>query len=448
MKIILPVHHFLPRHSAGAELYTYRLARWLQQNGHDVSVVAFHAIDAGAPDVLDARLDVYEGIPVWRLSMDLMRAPERKLWTFYNPLLGDWFHALYQRERPDLVHFQAGYLLGVAPILAARDAGVRVGLTLHDYWYLCPRHTFLRGDDALCEAVPQDPKTCVWCYDYLWHGRHRKLNARSGGVYGRLMRAGIPDREIDLMRERRRLTHAALQVPAFVIGLSRFLTERFTGSVPAGRLHTIRTGLDLSPYIPIRSQPRAQGGPLRIGYAGQIASHKGVHLLVEAFERLQMRSQPLALDIYGGVPDDAYGEALRACAARDRRITLHGRFENAHASTILHGLDLLAVPSTWYENMPLTILEAYAAGTPVITAGTGGMAEAVTHDVNGLHFRLGDASDLTRQLQRLVNAPELLRRLQAGAHANCPASTDVELTQVSTLYAQTLAVRSLTNAQS
>jgi glycosyltransferase involved in cell wall biosynthesis len=98
--------------------------------------------------------------------------------------------------------------------------------------------------------------------------------------------------------------------------------------------------------------------------------------------------------------------------------------------------------------MPLTILEAYAAGTPVITAGTGGMAEAVTHDVNGLHFRLGDASDLTRQLQRLVNAPELLRRLQAGAHANCPASTDVELTQVSTLYAQTLAVRSLTNAQS
>jgi glycosyltransferase involved in cell wall biosynthesis len=60
------------------------------------------------------------------------------------------------------------------------------------------------------------------------------------------------------------------------------------------------------------------------------------------------------------------------------------------------------------------IQEAFAAKIPVITTNLGGMAEAVTHEVNGLLFERGDASDLARQMKRVVDEPGLLERLRAG----------------------------------
>ena len=163
MKIVLPVHHFPPRYSAGAELYTFRLARWLQSHGHRVEVVCVEAIDQGAPDELHATADRYEGIPVWRLAFNLGSEENSARVHYDNPLPGEWFADYLQRARPDLVHFQAGYLIGVASMEATAAAGIPMALTLHDYWYLCPRISLQRGDGSLCETIPDDPAGCAWC---------------------------------------------------------------------------------------------------------------------------------------------------------------------------------------------------------------------------------------------------------------------------------------------
>jgi glycosyltransferase involved in cell wall biosynthesis len=75
--------------------------------------------------------------------------------------------------------------------------------------------------------------------------------------------------------------------------------------------------------------------------------------------------------------------------------------------------DYVLVPSTWWENSPVVIQEAYAAHRPVICTGIGGMAEKVPDGVSGLHFRLGDAADLVRVLT-LAADRETFGRLQAG----------------------------------
>ncbi|MER3457617.1 MAG: glycosyl transferase family 1, partial [Chloroflexota bacterium] len=97
------------------------------------------------------------------------------------------------------------------------------------------------------------------------------------------------------------------------------------------------------------------------------------------------------------------------------RITFAGAYDNRRVAEVLAGLDVCVVPSIWYENLPTIILEAQAWGTPVVTANLGGMAEMVHHDVDGLLFRPGDADDLARQLQRLLDEPDLLPRLRANA---------------------------------
>ena len=103
-----------------------------------------------------------------------------------------------------------------------------------------------------------------------------------------------------------------------------------------------------------------------------------------------------------------------------------GRFDHAQIRRIHAGLDVLVVPSIWYENSPNVILEAFACGTPVVVTGLGGMAELVSDGVNGFHFRLGDPLDLARVLQRFIDQPGLIATLRKGI---LPVRTDHEETE-------------------
>lgn len=432
MRIVLPVHHFPPRYSAGAELYTYRLAQWLQRHGHDVEVVAIEAIDRGSTTQIDAQLDIYDDIPVWRLSFDLMAAPQRRRWEFDNELLGDWFDAYFQRRRPDLAHFQAGYLIGVAPIFAAASHHIPTLLTLHDYWFLCPQHTLQRSNGDLCATVPADPAVCARCR--MW-GRdpYARIGRRLPPTL-RTLATKLPlGADTDLMALRRKRTQAALDHVAMVIAPSRFMYNQFVHLVTPERLVFSRIGLDTAR---LRSTAvRGVGASLRFGYVGQVTQHKGVHILVEAFSQLKTRSQALELHIWGGVEaNPAYGASLQRVAQQDSRIVFHGRFDNRRLPEILAGFDYLVAPSLWYENCPLTMLEAYAASLPVIASDHGGLSELVNAGEDGLVFRPGDVVDLARAMQSILDDAELNRRLQQGAQRRQVLDTETEMQQLIKLY--------------
>jgi glycosyltransferase involved in cell wall biosynthesis len=234
---------------------------------------------------------------------------------------------------------------------------------------------------------------------------------------------------------RRRLLDALRDIDA-VIAPSQFMADQFAPYVQAERLHVVRYGLKIS--LPVEAKSTDKDETLHIGYTGQIAPHKGVHLLVEAFRSLQNHKRDAELHIYGGL--DAYPDyvvGLRKLAHADPRIHFHGRFASPQLAQVLSTLDTVVVPSTWYENSPLAIMEAHAAGKPVITAALGGMAELVRHEIDGLHFRANDARDLAQQMQRLVDSPELLTTLKKGVKP--PADQGEELNQLVTMYEKAVA---------
>jgi glycosyltransferase involved in cell wall biosynthesis len=429
VRVVLPVHHFPPRYSAGAELYSFRLARWLLDHGHEPEVVCVEQLRWDGQNRVAATREEYEGVPVWRLAVEASPAgwPAR---SFDNPELAAWFADYLARRRPDLAHFQAGYLIGAGPLRAAAAAGVPTALTLHDFWFLCPRITLLRGDGSLCSEPPADPGACAWCVRL--DGRAARLADRvSGGAAGRLAARAL-GAERRLMAERRAALHAALALPAAVIAPSQFLAAQFHAHVAPERLHVLRYGLDAARLA--AAPPPPPDDTLRLGYLGQIAAHKGVHLLVEAVRRLPAAGRPLLLSIHGDMEQHgAYGRRLRALAGDDPRISFAGRFANSHLPAVLGALHATVVPSLWYENSPLAIMEAHAAGRPVLTAALGGMAELVRDEVDGLQFRPGDAADLARQIERLRSEPGLLARLRRGIVA--PAGVDAELGALLRIYA-------------
>lgn len=430
MNIVLPVHHFPPRYTAGAELYTFRMARWLQAHGHNVEVVCVEAIDQGRAGELCVEADSYEDVPVQRLMFNMAACGDPQRWSYDNPLLGSWFQHYFDQTNPDIVHFQAGYLLGCAPLYASHAAAIPTVLTLHDYWFLCPRITLQRGDGSLCNAIPDNPDECAWCMR-LESRRYRLPNQLTKGLLGRLPRIFIPHTDRSALTERRQRLMEALLLPDAIIAPSRFLADRFAHAIPPERLHIARLGLDLRSFQGCDRPPCT--ATFQIGFIGQIAPHKGVHLLVEAFRALRTDTRPAELHIYGGLSSHPrYVQRLQALAGGDPRIHFHGRLENQRVAEVLRGFQVVVVPSIWYENSPLAILEAQAAGTPVVTAALGGMAELVCDGVDGLHFRPADTRDLARQLQRLLDEPSLVAQLQAGVVM--PRSIDDEMQQILEIY--------------
>lgn len=430
MKVVLATHHFLPRYMAGAELYAYRVARWLQEHDHTVAVVCVESITDG-----DGRLRVereeYDGLAVYRLYFNLARTPDPFRWSYWNPDIGAWFEGFLRQEAPDVLHVNSGYLLSASVIQAGRAVGVPIVLTLHDYWFLCPR-LHLRRPDGTLTVLPNRPAECAWCL-MMEKRRYRLPDVASGGRIGRLATAWLERRRsprVQAIEERRRVLREALgQVTAFVAP-SRFLRDLYIGQgLPPERFSLIRYGLDIRLWrqgIGAHRSSRSSGelagtlsSPLRMGYLGQLEPHKGVHVLIEAFRRLSFpngEGRDARLTIYGDLsrnPD--YVRRLRQLANGDQRIVFVGAYDNRRVAEVLAGLDVCVVPSMWYENLPTVILEAQAYGIPVVTADLGGMAEMVRHDVDGLLFRPGDANDLARQLQRLLDEPDLLPRLRANA---------------------------------
>jgi glycosyltransferase involved in cell wall biosynthesis len=102
---------------------------------------------------------------------------------------------------------------------------------------------------------------------------------------------------------------------------------------------------------------------------------------------------------------------LDSCAGS---VSSFGPYAPSRVGELMAAVDWVAVPSTWWENSPLVIHEAFAHGRPVICSDIGGMAEKVTDGRNGLLFPVGDARALATTIRRAVETDGLWEKLRAG----------------------------------
>jgi glycosyltransferase involved in cell wall biosynthesis len=217
------------------------------------------------------------------------------------------------------------------------------------------------------------------------------------------------DDSIQTLAARRSTLIGALSRADVILSPSHFLRDQVVrAGFPADRILVSRYGIDARP---VQRAERRTDDPLRVGYLGQIAPHKGVHILIEAARHLP--SAALDVLIYGDpAPHPRYTRRLRRLATGDTRISFQGTYQHDSVYRILANLDVVVVPSVWYENAPFVIQEAQAAGVPVLASRLGGMRELVAEEQGGLLFEPGNAHDLAVRLQRILQDPALLERLR------------------------------------
>ncbi|MSQ09553.1 MAG: glycosyltransferase [Dehalococcoidia bacterium] len=418
MRVLQAVHQFLPRYVGGTELYTAQLCHWLQAQGHDVAVLA--GGDTGG-DV------TWEGIPVTTTPGGL-HGPKGPgalfLSSFGNRQAEVAFQRLLAEFRPDVVHIH--HLMGLSPRLPAlaKAAGVPVCATLHDYWFLCPKSQLIDHRDTLCGG-PQGGVNCARCaVDRL----------------GRPHLMPLAPLAAPLFASRQARVRRAFAACDLLMTPSRFVADvaREAG-LPPDRMLPVDFGIDAS--APLPRVERAPGDPLRVAYLGSIDESKGVHVLLEACRILDPRAADVA--VYGNLAtaNGGYQLRMRRLAARTPygEALLQGPLPHSQVPAMLAATDVLVVPSTWYENAPLVISEAFAAGVVVVASNQGALAEKVRDGVDGLLFPRGDAPALATVLRRMAGDRGLVDRLRLGTPRH--ASRGEHWAQVEAVYQRLVEAR-------
>lgn len=419
MRICYLIHVFPPESWGGSENYVLRLAQQMRQR-HETAVFTRTA----RPDQPEYKViqESVDGLEVFRLNNNFQDV-DRFERIYRNPRVDAIFDNFLEEWRPDIVHAHHLTCLSTNLVNMAQQRSIPIILTLHDFWMMCLRGQRLHPTLRLCEEVL--PEVCGQCVKPWMDGAHARAVAdRFGGglkergflrkmakMAFRWWKRPNPTREIEKFH---RYSRGILGRVDLLISPSAFLRDRFVefGCDP-GKIIVSDNGIaPLNLRVPARSPTEK----IRFGFVGTLIPSKGVHLLVEAFKQLPQGKAELVVfgapAEYEGYPE--YYQDLQKSAA-GTPIAFKGQFTPDAIGTVLSQIDVLVVPSIWYENAPLTIREAFLAHIPVITADRGGMAESVHDGVNGLHFEMGDANSLARAMLRLTDDSDLRHRLSSAS---------------------------------
>jgi glycogen synthase len=351
-----------PEVLGGAEVYAHELVARLEQRGHAVGVVT-----AGV-----AGDHVVASVPAWPYRLDQFASqPRWKRAAFHATDLANlraWraVRAAVDSFRPDVVHSHSIQGMSALPLRISSAAPVAHVHTIHDYWLVCQRASMT--DRAGRSCVEQ----CRPCR-VITSVHRRELDDRGPQVVLCVSEATAREHErLPQIHDRIRVVH-----------------------------------------LPDGGRPRSErrpAGPMPVfGYLGQLAPHKGVLTLIDAFRRLPHGTARLRIAGKGSIEAD-----VAARVGGD--VEYAGFVAGAEKDAFLDSLDCLVVPSEWREPGALVVSEAKAERLPVVGARIGGIPEVVPASCRDLLFEPGDVADLHRALVTFCADP--------GRYAVAPSTTD------------------------
>lgn len=298
----------------------------------------------------------------------------------YNIPVHHEMRRLLKEERPNIVHVHSLYpMFSPSILVACRREGVPVVMTVHSHILTCPTwYHFYEG--KVCEA-------CVGGHEYRCVLKNCRKNILESAAYA--LRSTVARRV--------RLFHDN-------VSLLIVMTEFARGKLLEAGFRKDQIVVVPNPASVKDSATNPSAGQY-VAYAGRLSPEKGVDTFLAAAERLPNVPFKIAGD----------GPLLSEMVSRaPSNVEFLGRLGSDDLREFYGRARLAVVPSVWFEQFPIVILEAMARGLPVIASRIGGLPEIVEDDVTGLLFEPRNAEDLVQQVRLLWEDPELCNRMGAS----------------------------------
>ena len=405
MKILMVnKYHYL---RGGSERYQFELTRLLESHGHDVVFLS-----TSAPENEDGHEAMFiDGVDFDR-SEGTLQSVATALRVIYSRTARRAMEAAVDRYRPDVVHLHnIAHHFSPSILLALGARGVPAVQTLHDFKLVCPTYRLL-SHGRICER-------CAG-------GRyHHVLTQRCNR--GSLARSAVNAVESYLHA----FLHSYRHVDRFLCP-SRFLLNKVAElGAPRERLEHTPLFIDTDAVT-----PHPEPGAYAV-FVGRLSPEKGLRTLLEAASL----APDVPLRIVGNGPARGELEAFRA-ARQLRHVEFLGRLEGAELERVWGGAAFTVVPSEWYENFPMTVLESMALAKPVLASALGGLEEMVADGDTGRLVPAGDPERLASAMRELMADRALLADMGRRARQHARAEWTPERH-----YQRLLAIYSAVGAQ-
>lgn len=377
MPSVLVVHNRY-RQAGGEDAVVEAECRLLRARGHRVEQLI----------VDNAQIDERSGLAA------RARLAAGTVWSF---AAAELVRRRIARDRPDVMHVH-NFLPLLSPSIhaAAHRADVPVVQTLHNYRLVCPAATLFRDgrpcEDCVGRSIP---------WPAVVHACYRSSRLQSGVVAAMLAahRArGTWSGDVDLF-----------------VAVSSFLRDRMiAGGLPEDRIVVKGNFVDrdVEPLGGDTNNLRSsRSGGAAMLFVGRLTIEKGVDLLLDTWQRNEALPE---LEIIG---DGPLASQVAETVARTDRIRFAGPLARSTIWQRMGAVRALVFPSRWYEGQPITILEAFAAGLPVIAPNVGSIPELVDDGRTGILFAAGDRDDLARAVAWAAANPRRMHTMGANARA-------------------------------
>ncbi len=374
-KVLIVTKFYYPR--GGACVCAIDLERLLRLRGYDVAVFAMNY-----PENLQSRWSPYfaDNVCFWNSNKNRVKAVKRVL-GFGD--IRSSFAKIMDDFNPDIVHLHNIHSY-ISPEVAvmAHKRGKKVVWTLHDYKLVCPAYSCLYNGKPCDDCIIKSKFSVV--------RKKCMKGAFSGSFLGWL----------EALRWRRPVLEK--NVDAFVCP-SRFMKEKMIqGGFEKGKLHVICNFIGGNKFELLRSSDPMVSRDDYCCYVGRLSHEKGVDLLLSVMAKL-----PYKIKIAGSGPEF---DRLKEIYASDR-IEFLGKLDADGVLNLLKKSRFSIVPSICYENNPLSAIESFCTGTPVVGANIGGIPELIDEGT-GLIFESGNSSSLEKAIHEAFSNKWDYRKIQ------------------------------------
>jgi glycosyltransferase involved in cell wall biosynthesis len=363
---------------------------------------------------------IYEDVRVLALDMRVVGGTGFRF-QYERPQLNESFSRIVHEEKPDIVHCCHLMHLGATIIGLAKAAHLPVVCSLTDFYGICWNTKLMTYLGMPCAGPSPDGSNCIadFCTNALMRalGRLGHLDRLLGPLVPHLpwvifekclkssvgAKFGIPVDDIRLRKER--LAKYYQDVDVFLTASNCLKDVYLSHGFPANRFKKIPFGIaqpnaSESVALEQRYVKVQRGVPLVFGFIGQIARHKGVDLLVKAFQHAQLPHAEL--HIYGNLDQEReIKRSIIEASGSDPRIKCRGTFDGSMIYEKLSSIHVLCVPSQWAENAPLVLLNGLASKTVLIVTPQKGLAEFVQHGISGFILQNSNVENLISVMQHV-----------------------------------------------
>ncbi len=376
MRVLQIIHGYPPYYMAGSEVYTYNLSNELTKYAE---VYVFTRMENPYENAYSHLDEVINEVKIRRINKPLR---DYTLEDKYLDLKMDAALRKYiQRIHPDVVHIGHLSHLSTNIINVIKDEfDLPVIYTLHDFWLRCIRGQAIKENLDLCPNPEHE-----MCYQCL-RAKFKHCVTR--------------ERYMEYVNHMNRI----IKKIDYFLSPSKYLMKYFIrNGVDESKISYSKYGFDKN-IIEYQKKHYSGDENISFGFMGRVIPVKGIKMMLEAF----WNTKGANLIIYGNSQlDKSFLEKYA-----NENVHFKGCYNNWEIQTVLDDMDVLIVPSVWYENSPLVIQEAFLAGVPVITSDIGGMKELVEDGNDGFLFNVGNSDSLRKVLQGIISNPTVLNELE------------------------------------